>query len=122
MGKKLSVFWHWLTTTRHTAWLESEVERLRVECAEARRQNWALMNSLMGTAGATPAEEFRRRVAEYESRSGIGRSQQENQARSTAPTQVLRNPSWQQTARIREREDRKQYLKEHPPGAKAQAS
>lgn len=44
--------WRWLTTSRHERWLEEEAARLRAERDECRRQNWALINSLVTTAGA----------------------------------------------------------------------
>ena len=50
--------WHWLTTSRHTRWLEGEVERLRTERDEGRRQVWAMVNSLVTTAGAPLPQEF----------------------------------------------------------------
>jgi hypothetical protein len=50
--------WQWLTTNRHTRWLEAEVERLRADRDEARRQVWALVNSLVTTAGAPLPQEF----------------------------------------------------------------
>jgi hypothetical protein len=50
--------WQWLTTNRHTRWLEAEVERLRADRDEARRQVWALVNSLVSTAGAPLPQEI----------------------------------------------------------------
>jgi hypothetical protein len=50
--------WQWLTTSRHTRWLEAEVERLRTDRDEARRQVWALVNSLVTTAGAPLPQEI----------------------------------------------------------------
>lgn len=55
--------WDWLTTSRHTRWLESEVERLREDRDEARRQVWALVNSLVTTAGAPLPQEILRHAA-----------------------------------------------------------
>ena len=52
--------WRWLTTSRHTRWLEAEVERLRADRDEARRQAWALVNSLVTTAGAPLPQEILR--------------------------------------------------------------
>lgn len=77
MNDTFRIWWRTLTTTRgetqagtprrsrffigrHTAWLEAEVERLRAECAETRRHNWALVNSLVTTAGAPLPEEVLR--------------------------------------------------------------
>jgi hypothetical protein len=50
--------WQWLTTSRYTRWLEAEVERLRTDRDEARRQVWALVNSLVTTAGAPLPQEI----------------------------------------------------------------
>jgi hypothetical protein len=50
--------WRWLTTSRYTRWLEAEVERLRADRDEARRQVWALVNSLVTTAGAPLPQEI----------------------------------------------------------------
>ncbi len=50
--------WQWLSTSRHTRWLEAEVERLRADRDEARRQVWALVNSLVTTAGAPLPQEI----------------------------------------------------------------
>lgn len=50
--------WQWLTTNRYTRWLEAEVERLRADRDEARRQVWALVNSLVTTAGAPLPQEI----------------------------------------------------------------
>lgn len=50
--------WRWLTTSRYTRWLEVEVERLRADRDEARRQVWALVNSLVTTAGAPLPQEI----------------------------------------------------------------
>lgn len=55
--------WQWLTTNRHTRWLEAEVERLREDRDEARRQVWALINSLVTTAGAPLPQEILQRAA-----------------------------------------------------------
>jgi hypothetical protein len=41
--------WHRLTTTRYTAWLEDEVERLRAE-------NRAMLNSLLVRGGVQPID------------------------------------------------------------------
>ncbi len=54
--------WRWLTTGRHERWLEGEVARLRAERDECRRQNWALINSLVTTAGAPLPQEILRRA------------------------------------------------------------
>lgn len=54
--------WKWLTTSRHTRWLEAEVERLRTDRDEARRQVWALVNSLVTTAGAPLPQEILRKT------------------------------------------------------------
>lgn len=45
----LSDLWHRLTTTKYTAWLEDEVERLRQE-------NRSMMNSLLVRAGVQPVD------------------------------------------------------------------
>lgn len=50
--------WKWLTTNRYTRWLEAEVERLRADRDEARGQVWALVNSLVTTAGAPLPQEI----------------------------------------------------------------
>jgi hypothetical protein len=50
--------WQWLTTNRYTRRLEAEVERLRADRDEARRQVWALVNSLVTTAGAPLPQEI----------------------------------------------------------------
>lgn len=55
--------WDWLTTSRHTRWLEAEIARLREDRDEARRQAWALMNSLVTTAGAPLPQEILRQAA-----------------------------------------------------------
>lgn len=55
--------WQWLTTSRHTRWLEAEVERLRADRDEARRQVWALINSLVTTAGAPLPQEILQKAA-----------------------------------------------------------
>jgi hypothetical protein len=54
--------WRWLTTNRYTRWLEAEVERLRADRDEARRQVWALVNSLVTTAGAPLPQEILRQA------------------------------------------------------------
>ena len=54
--------WQWLTTNRYTRWLEAEVERLRADRDEARRQVWALVNSLVTTAGAPLPQEILRQA------------------------------------------------------------
>ena len=50
--------WHWLSTSRYTRSLETEVERLRTDRDEARRHVWALMNSLVTTTGAPLPQEI----------------------------------------------------------------
>lgn len=55
--------WQWLTTNRYTRWLEAEVERLRADRDEARRQAWALVNSLVTTAGAPLPQEILQQAA-----------------------------------------------------------
>jgi len=55
--------WRWLTTSRHTRWLEEEVDRLREDRDEARRQVWALINSLVTTAGAPLPQEILQKAA-----------------------------------------------------------
>lgn len=55
--------WRKLTTSRHTRWLEEEVERLREDRDEARRQVWALINSLVTTAGAPLPQEILQKAA-----------------------------------------------------------
>jgi hypothetical protein len=50
--------WKWVTTSRYTRGLEAEVERLRADRDEARRQVWALVNSLVTTAGAPLPQEI----------------------------------------------------------------
>ena len=45
----IAAFFHWLTTTRYTRWLEGEVDRLRAA-------NQGLMNSLLGTGGIAPID------------------------------------------------------------------
>jgi hypothetical protein len=55
--------WQWLATSRHTRWLEEEVERLRQDRDEARRQVWALINSLVTTAGAPLPQEILQKAA-----------------------------------------------------------
>jgi hypothetical protein len=54
--------WQWLTTSRYTRWLEAEVERLRADRDETRRQVWALVNSLVTTAGAPLPQEILRQA------------------------------------------------------------
>lgn len=55
--------WNWLATSRYTRHLEAEVERLREDRDQARRQNWALVNSLVTTAGAPLPQEILRQAA-----------------------------------------------------------
>lgn len=55
--------WNWLTTNRYTRHLEAEVERLRADRDQARRQIWALVNSLVTTAGAPLPQEILRQTA-----------------------------------------------------------
>lgn len=52
--------WRWLTTSRYTRHLEEENERLRAERDECRRQNWGLINSLVGTSGVPLPQEVLR--------------------------------------------------------------
>jgi hypothetical protein len=58
----LGACWRWLTTSRHTRWLEEEVERLRADRDEARRQLWALLNSLVTISGAPLPQEILRQA------------------------------------------------------------
>jgi hypothetical protein len=55
--------WNWLTTSRYTRHLETEVERLREDRDLARRQIWALVNSLVTTAGAPLPQDILRQAA-----------------------------------------------------------
>ncbi|HVB99005.1 MAG TPA: hypothetical protein VNJ12_06690 [Candidatus Dormibacteraeota bacterium] len=125
MNGKIRAFWRWLTTARpdteagahrqnrfpiwrHTAWLEGEIERLRAECAEARRQNWALVNSLVTTAGAPlPQEMLRSAGAASSGLGGQGASPDRSRAEAGASApEAHRAPrgrkSWHQVSRALE--------------------
>lgn len=52
LASALAHCWTRMTTSRYTQHLEGEIERLRADRDEARRQVWALINSLVTTAGA----------------------------------------------------------------------
>lgn len=62
LAEVLARIWNWLTTSRYTRHLEAEVERLREDRDEARRQVWALINSLVTTAGAPLPQEILRQA------------------------------------------------------------
>lgn len=59
----LARVWNWLTTSRYTRYLEAELDRLREDRDQARRQVWALINSLVTTAGAPLPHEILRQAA-----------------------------------------------------------
>jgi hypothetical protein len=109
MNEKIRTWWRALTMTRHTAWLEAEVERLRAECAEARRQNWALVNSLVTTAGAPLPQEVLRQAETAAERGAAGERAARGE-RSGASARGRR--SWHQVARALEIESARQFHRE----------
>lgn len=54
--ERISQFWTWLTTSRYTRLLEQEKARLQEEVDRLKRENFAMMNSMLGLAGAAPIE------------------------------------------------------------------
>ncbi len=60
---RLGRLWDRVTTSRYTRHLEAEIERLRADRDEARRQVWALVNSVVTTAGAPLPQEILRQAA-----------------------------------------------------------
>ncbi|HVB35379.1 MAG TPA: hypothetical protein VNJ52_13545 [Patescibacteria group bacterium] len=114
MKENLRALWRWLSTTRHTAWLEAEVERLRAECAEARRQNWALVNSLVTTAGAPLPQEVLRSAAASPGFAGQGARPDKSPGETGAAAPEARrsqrgHKSWHQTARALEIESAREF-------------
>ena len=53
---KLELAWNWLTKGRYTRNLERAVDLLESQVDELRRDNRALMNSLLGTVGVAPLD------------------------------------------------------------------
>lgn len=103
MSEKMRAVWKWITTGRHTAWLEAEVERLRSECAEVRRQNWALINSLVTTAGAPLPQEVMRQAASASAKAGA------DAGATKAPRAVGGRKSWHQLSRALEFESTREF-------------
>lgn len=104
MTEKLRRLWRQLTTSRHTAWLEAEIERLRAECVETRRQNWALVNSLVTTAGAPLPQEVLRHAEVRGAQASVPAPASERQPRG--------RKSWQQLARALEIESAREFRRE----------
>lgn len=91
---RLGRLWDRLTTNRYTRHLEAEIERLRADPDEARRQVWALINSLVTTAGAPLPQEILQRAGVERP----GTEQKEKQAVNRG------RKSWHQKAMARELE------------------
>jgi hypothetical protein len=89
----------WLTKTKYTRFLEAEVERLRAERDEARKQNWALLNPLVTTAGAPLPQEMLRSAESASAKAAARQSPDQ-------PKPVIRRRSWQQVARALELRNR----------------
>jgi hypothetical protein len=105
MNEKMHAIWRWLATSRHERWLEAEVERLREECAEVRRQNWALVNSLVTTAGAPlPQEVLRQADAALKGGAAQPRAGAPGSARASSGRK-----SWHQLARALEIESAREF-------------
>lgn len=81
MKSWITTAWRWLTTTRYLRLLEEESARMRAEITHLKQENFALVNSLLGTAGVPPIEVHR-----------VDR-----------PMSPARPHAWAQTARLRER-------------------
>ena len=101
MSEKMRAVWKWITTGRHERWLEAEVERLRAECAEVRRQNWALVNSLVTTAGAPLPQEVMRQAASAQATTSTGPAK--------APRAAGGRKSWHQLSRALEFESTREF-------------
>jgi hypothetical protein len=55
-AEKLEQAWLWLTTSKYTRNLERSIDLLESQVTELRRDNRALMNSLLGTVGVAPVD------------------------------------------------------------------
>lgn len=75
LASTLGRCWTRMTTSRYTRHLEDEVERLRADRDEARRQVWALINSLVTTAGAPLPQGILRQAQEGQAEGASGEKQ-----------------------------------------------